>query len=140
MPASSSPEEPTVSHMAPGRRPVRAVDLYRFILELAMLAGLGYCGWQLGQGGLLGLVLALLLPFLGAVIWGVFATAGEPGRGKTVIDTPGPIRLVIELALFGGTAAGVWVLGSRAAAETLLTVTVLQYALDWERNWWMLSH
>ena len=50
-------------------------------------------------------LLAILFPLLFAVLWGVFAVRGDPSRsGKTVVQTPGIIRLLLELGLFGAAA------------------------------------
>lgn len=108
----------------------------RFALEVATLAAYGWWGWHLGDGGLTGIVLALLLPVLGGSIWAVFRTPGD-GAGRALMPVPGPVRLVIELSLIGIAAYGVWTAGSRAAAETLLTAWGLHYAVTWEYVRWL---
>ncbi len=105
----------------------------RFVLELVMFAGVGMLGWQLA--GILGAIACALAAM---ALWGVFGTAGDGTRGKPVIATPGPIRLLLELTLFGLGAAGLWLAWSRAASETFLTVSVLHYAITWERQWWLI--
>ena len=57
---------------------------------------------------------------------------------RPVGAAPGPIRLLIEIALFAIAAYGYWVVWSRAASETFLTVSVLHYAITWERQWWLI--
>lgn len=113
----------------------------RFLLELALLGALGVWGWRLGDGGAAGGALALLVPLIAAVLWGVFSVPNEPSRHpRAIVAVPGIVRLALEWALFGLAAYGLWSTGSRAAAETLLTVTGLHYALSWERIGWLVRH
>ena len=113
----------------------------RFLLELVLLAALGVWGWRLGDGGMAGGGLALLVPLIAAVLWGVFSVPGDPSRNpRALVAVPGVVRLVLEWALFGLAAYGLWSTGSRAAAETLLTVAGLHYALSWERIVWLVRH
>ncbi len=117
----------------PPSRPV--VELvYRFALELALLASLGYWGWHLGGSGPLRIFLALLLPAAGAMLWGLFVSP------RARVAAPGLLRLTVEVTLFGLAAYGVWTSGSRAAAETLLTAVGLHYALGWDRIAWLLRN
>ena len=98
-----------------------------------MLAGAGMVGWHIWRYAGAALVV------LGAcLLWGVFGTSGDGSRGRPVIETPGAMRLALEIALFGLAAYGYWTVWSRAAAETFLTVAVLHYLIMWERAWWLL--
>lgn len=111
----------------------------RFTLELAMLAGLAYWGYNLSQTTLVRLFLAIVLPLGAAIAWGVFRAPGDQSAGKPgVVPVPGWVRLLLEFALFGLAVAGTWWSGSRIAAETLLTFTVLHYLMTWQRVWWLL--
>ena len=113
----------------------------RFLLELVLLAVLGVWGWRLGDGGMAGGGLALLVPLIAAVLWGAFSVPGDPSRNpRALVAVPGVVRLALEWALFGLAAYGLWSTGSRAAAETLLTVAGLHYALSWERIVWLVRH
>jgi Protein of unknown function (DUF2568) len=105
----------------------------RFFLEIAMYVGIGMAGWSVWRypGAILAVLVAMGL-------WGVFGTPGDGVRGAPVIDTPGPIRLLLELTLFAIAAYGFWVVWSRAVSETFLTITVLHYAITWERQWWLI--
>ena len=115
-------------------RPIPAVHLaIRFLLELVMLAGVAMLGWELA--GVLG---AIALAIGAMALWGIFGAEGDGTRGDPVVNTPGPIRLLLELVLFGLGAAGIWLVWSRAASETFLTISVLHYAITWERQWWLL--
>ncbi len=114
---------------------------YRFVLEVALLAGLAYWGWHLGGTGVTRLLLAAVLPMVAAAAWGIFATPQDPSRsGRAPVPVPGSVRLILELVLFGLAAYGIWTSGSRAAAETLLTAVGLHYALAWDRLVWLLRH
>jgi hypothetical protein len=111
---------------------------FRFLLELSLVAGVAYWGWHAGTGGAKGLLFAGLLTAAFAGVWGIFGTPGDPSRGTPPIAIPGWTRLLLELLLIGLGSYGVWTSWSRAAAETLLTLFVLQYALTWERSRWLL--
>src|SRR5688500_5567094 len=115
-------------------RPIPAIHLVlRFFLELVMIVGVGMLGWELaGIVGAIGLAIAAM------ALWGVFGTAGDSARGEPVVNTPGPIRLLLELALFGLGAIGIWLVWSRAASETFLTVSALHHVITWERLWWLI--
>jgi hypothetical protein len=84
------------------------------------------------------LLLALLFVAVFAALWGVFGTPGDPSRGPAPVAIPGWARLLLEAALIGAGAYGIWTSWSRAAAETLLTAFVIHYALTWERGRWLL--
>ena len=115
-------------------RPIPVVHLaIRFILELVMFAGVAMLGWELA--GVLG---ALALAIGAMALWGIFGTPNDGARGEPVIATPGRLRLLLELFLFGLGAVGIWLVWSRAASETFLTVSVLHYAITWERQLWLL--
>ena len=105
----------------------------RFILEITMLVGLGLAGWSIWRYP--GAALAVLL---GVALWGIFGTPHDGSRGNPVVQTPGQLRLLIEICLFAAAAYGYWVGWSRAASETFLTVSVLHYAITWERQWWLI--
>ena len=75
-----------------------ANDVFRFVLELCMLAGLGYGGYE-SASGLLAYVLAIALPLAAAVVWGMFIA---PKARRPTVD---PLRIVLEAALFGAAGA-----------------------------------
>ena len=122
-----------IDQPAPGYPPIPIVHLIiRFVLELVMFGGVGMAGW--GVATYVGATLAAL----GAMaVWGVFGTPGDGIRGAPVVNTPGPIRLLLEMILFAIAGFGIWSVWSRAASETFLTITILHYAITWERQWWL---
>jgi hypothetical protein len=117
-----------------GYPPIPVVHLaIRFVLEIAMHLGIGLAGWSIWR--YLGAIFAVLL---GMALWGVFGTPGDGSRGAPVVHTPGPLRLLLEISLFAIAGYGYWVVWSRAASETFLTISVLHYAITWERQWWLI--
>ncbi len=68
-----------------------------FLLELVALGLLGWGGWLLGGTGALRVVLAVALPAVAAVLWGLFAApqATFPSTGG---------RLAVQLLVLGGAA------------------------------------
>ncbi|WP_035851473.1 YrdB family protein [Kitasatospora azatica] len=112
----------------------------RFLLELSALASFGYWAWESWPSSLrwVGVVAA---PLLAAVLWGVFATPGDPSRsGGTVIATPGALRLVLELAVFFGAAYAVYSTGARTAGIALVVVLVIYHLAAIDRVMWLLRH
>ena len=76
----------------------------RLLLEITAIVTFGIWGYHQSDTSLR-ILLAILLPLGFAVLWGVFAVRDDPSRsGKTVIQTPGIIRLLLELGLFGAAA------------------------------------
>lgn len=128
--------EHTISDPAPQIAPIHLA--IRFALELVMWGAIGYWGWHLGGGGVWSWILAIGFTLISMAIWGIFRTPGEPaGKQNPPVAIPGIARLILELALFGLAGYGVWTSGSRAAAETLLTVFALHYAVTWNRQAWL---
>ncbi|MFJ6381750.1 YrdB family protein [Kitasatospora sp. NPDC092039] len=112
----------------------------RFLLELFALYGFGVWGWRKAPGALRYLAV-VAIPVVVAVVWGDFATAGDEARsGETTFDTPGPIRLLLEFAVFGGAAAGLWHAGMRKTAQWFLIVLVVYHVASYDRIWWLLQH
>lgn len=74
---------------------------FRFILEITAIITFGIWGFGLSDSWPR-FLLAILFPLIFSVLWGVFAVQDDPSRsGKTVVSTPGIIRLFLELVLFG---------------------------------------
>ncbi|MEV0174119.1 YrdB family protein [Streptomyces sp. NPDC050803] len=112
----------------------------RFALELVALVCFGLWAWSTAPTPLRYL-LVVAVPLAVAVLWGVFATPDDASRsGETVIATPGPLRLVLELAVFFGGAAAIYAAGFQASALTLAGVLVVYHLLSWDRVVWLLGH
>ena len=110
----------------------------RFLLEIAALVAIGY--WGFGQHtGIWRFVMGLGGPLLAAVLWGTFAVPDDPSRsGKAPVPVPGILRLVLELALFGFAAWALYDTGSPVLAFVLAIITVIHYALSYDRVAWLI--
>jgi len=112
----------------------------RFILEMIMLFAVAYWGWK-SHLGLLRYLFSIGLPILLAVLWGVFAVPNDPSRsGKTVVKTPGWIRLIMELAFFG---FGAWALcwsGMSIVSYVFIFLVYVHYLFSLDRIRWMLKN
>lgn len=67
----------------------------RFLLELGILAALGYWGFQSGSSTWMKWVLGLGAPLLAAVVWGTFVAP------KAAVELSASLHLLVELAVFG---------------------------------------
>lgn len=110
----------------------------RFILEMIALVSVGIFGYHFFKGGL-GVLAAILFPLAFAIIWGVFAVRGDPSRsGKTVVNTPGPVRLVLELLLFGLAVIALLLSGYKLPGLVFGIAIIIHYTLSLDRVKWML--
>ena len=111
----------------------------RFLLEVAALVCFGIWGFHQSDSSLK-IFFAIFLPLGFAILWVVFAVRDDPSRsGKTIVQTPGVIRLILELALFG---AATWMLVDLDYARIALVfglVVVLHYLLSFDRMAWLLK-
>ena len=111
----------------------------RFLLELSALFVLGMWGWQLREDGLR-FVLAIGIPLLLAVLWGVFAVPNDPSRsGKAPVPVPGWLRLLLELAFFGLAVWALADLGYSIAAWLLGLLVFVHYLVSYDRIRWLFS-
>lgn len=112
----------------------------RFILELVALYSVGRWAWQRHEPPL-NYVLVLLAPLVFATIWGVFAVPNDPSRsGKAPIPTPGILRLLIELGLFG---ISVWAMHQFTEASYALifaAIIIIHYLLSYDRIKWLIDN
>jgi hypothetical protein len=110
----------------------------RFILELIALIAIGIWGWNLTTG-VLGYLLAIGLPVLAAVVWGVFRVPGDASAsGDAPVPVPGFVRLLIELSLFALAIWGLGQVGQSNFAFVLGAVVVVHYAISYDRIAWLL--
>ena len=111
----------------------------RFVLEVVAIVSFGIWGYR-SSVKWYGFLLALLLPLLFAVVWGVFAVPNDPSRsGKTVVPTPGLIRLLLELALFGAAAWMLFDLDFQKLGWIFSPVVLFHYATSYDRIAWLLK-
>ena len=113
--------------------------VFRFFLELFAIFVFGLWGYSLAQGGMR-ILLAITFPLLFALLWGVFAVKGDPSRsGKTVVQTPGILRLLLELMLFGSAAWMLLVLDYSTIALVFGMAVVVHYFISFDRIAWLLK-
>ncbi|MEP6566895.1 MAG: DUF2568 domain-containing protein [Mesorhizobium sp.] len=111
----------------------------RFLLELAALLGLGMAGWSL-SGGLWRWIDALALPLGAAVLWGTFAVLNDPSRsGRAPVPVPGAVRLVLELTILFGGAAGFYAAGYTTTGIVVALLITISYAFSLDRLSWLLK-
>jgi len=111
----------------------------RLLLELAALVSFGIWGYHQSDSGLR-ILLAIMLPLGFAFLWGVFAVKGDPSRsGKTVVQTPGIIRLLLELGLFGAAAWMILDLDYSLIALIFGLTVVIHYIFSFDRITWLLK-
>lgn len=82
-----------------------------FVLELCLLAALGYWGWQTGGTLPVQIALGIGAPLLVAIVWGIFAAPASRRRLKQ------PWLTLLKIVLFGAGAFALFVVG-----QTMLAV------------------
>lgn len=88
----------------------------RFLLELALLSGLAIGGWALPEDEWAKVLFAVAFPVAAGVVWGLLVAP------KATFATPLPLRLTIEVLLFGSTSLVLWLAGLTAFAVVLLVL------------------
>jgi hypothetical protein len=97
-------------------------DGLRFLLELAVLASLAYWGVS-EHGGLAQWVLGLGAPAAAAVVWGAFVA---PKAAHPATD---PLRLLLELAVFGSGVAALAAADKPGLALVFAALALVHLAL-----------
>jgi hypothetical protein len=111
----------------------------RFILEVAVLFSSAFWGWTQHEG-IYRFLFAIGLPVVLTSVWGIFAVPGDPSRsGKTVVSTPGWIRLIIELGFFGFGAYFIYDAGYHKTVWIFLILVVFHYIISFDRVNWLLK-
>jgi hypothetical protein len=95
----------------------------RFLLELCALAALGYWGFKTEASFIAKIGLGIGAPLLAAVVWGALVAPGAP------VPTPGLLRLVLELIIFGLAAAALYSAGRPTLAWALVLAFVINRVL-----------
>jgi hypothetical protein len=111
----------------------------RFILEITALIVFAIWGWNKGSGWW-SIFLAISLPVFFATLWGVFAVKGDPSRsGKTLVPTPGWVRLLLEFLFFGLAALALFDLDFNMAGLAVSVLVLLHYGFSFRRVVWLLK-
>ncbi|NJN53781.1 MAG: YrdB family protein [Anaerolineae bacterium] len=95
----------------------------RFLLELCLLAALGYWGFSLDGDWPLRLLVGIGAPLLAAVVWGLLVS---PKAKRRLAD---PWRFVCELVLFVWGAAALVMVERPSLAVILLVVYLINRLL-----------
>jgi Protein of unknown function (DUF2568) len=95
-----------------------ANDGLRFALEMALLASLAYWGFSEHDGAVQWL-LGLGAPLLAAVVWGSFMSP------KASHPTTDPVRLLLELVIFGVGVVALWAADAHFLASAFAVLVVL---------------
>jgi len=103
---------------------VNANDVVAFVVEIGVFVLLAVAGWQAGTSPPTSWVLAIILPLVAAVLWGLFAAPRARVESRA-------LRLTTKLLVLGaGVVAGFLVLPPLWAvvwALVVITDTVLMY-------------
>ena len=99
---------------------------------------MGAWGWQQSDGWLR-YVLALATPIGAAFLWGTFAVPNDPSRsGRAPVVTPGIIRLILELVVFGFGTWALFQIGQDRLAWIMGAIVVVHYIASYDRIVWLL--
>ncbi|MFI9505453.1 YrdB family protein [Nocardia sp. NPDC052566] len=111
----------------------------RFVLELLAWGSFGVYGWRAFDSPWR-YVLVVVLPIAAMALWGVFTVPGDPSRsGESPVAVAGPIRLLVELAVFGGGALALWLAQLPRWSLALAAALVVYHALAYDRISWLLT-
>jgi len=94
-----------------------------FLLELCILAALGYWGWHTGSGTVARVALGIGLPLLAAVVWGMLLAP------KAAFPLPLPAHLALKVAIFALAALALAAAGRPALAWVFAVIVALNLAL-----------
>jgi hypothetical protein len=97
-------------------------DGLRFLLELAALAALAYWGFD-QFGGVVQWLVGVGAPVAAATLWGTFVA---PNASRPTVD---PVRLLLELVVFGSGVAALLAPGSTALAMAFAALVVAHLGL-----------
>ncbi len=71
-------------------------------------------------------------------LWGTFAVPNDPSRsGRAPVPVPGIVRLVLELVILFGGAAGFYVAGQSTAGVIIAVLIAISYAFSLDRLGWL---
>ena len=120
-----------MSETSPSASDVNVNDFVALIVEIATLALLAAAGWQADASTFVRIVLAVGLPVIAAVLWGLFAAP----RARI---SSAPLRLATKVLVLGaGVVAGFLVLPLTLAVIVAVVVvanTVLIYVGPFARR------
>jgi hypothetical protein len=95
----------------------------RFLLELCVLAAVGYWGFKTGSGWYLKVLLGIGAPLLIAVIWGIF------GAPKANMQFHGLMLLALEVLVFGSGVAALFATKNYSLAWSFAVIVIVNRIL-----------
>lgn len=95
----------------------------RFLLELCVLASVGYWGFRTGSATLLKILLGIGSPLLIAVIWGMF------GAPKANFQLQGSMLFVLEVVVFGSGVATLFATKNYSLAWGFMAIVIINRIL-----------
>ncbi len=95
----------------------------RFMLELCVLGIVGYWGFRIGEIPVVKIILAIILPIVVAVIWGLF------GAPHAEWEVRGILNVLLEISVFGVGVAALYHLKHPLLASGLATVIIVNRIL-----------
>lgn len=101
----------------------RANEILAFFLEVVALWAVGGWGWHVGSGVLLKLLLAIGLPLVAAVVWGLFAAP------RAVVRLPVAGILAVKAVVFTAATLALSGSGHPVLAVAFAVVVVANTAL-----------
>lgn len=104
--------------------------LIRFVLEIILLVIFAYWGSHT-HFPFPSIFVAVGLPLIAAIIWGVFRVEGDPGKATVAI--PGWLRLTYEMILFCSATVMLYKLGLNNYGTIFLIIWVVHYIVSYDR-------
>ena len=98
-------------------------QLLVFLVELGMLVSLGYAGFHMGKSILIKYVLAIALPLIAAIIWGIW----EAPRSQYRLHQP--FRSLLALLLFLSAAFLLYRTGKSGIASIFGIAAIITHLL-----------
>jgi hypothetical protein len=83
-------------------------------------------------------ILALAIPVIAAILWGIFRIPNDPKPAPVV--TRGVIRLLLEWFLFSLAVWGLYACGYIQLSIIMAVVVLLHYIVSYDRTWAMLRN
>lgn len=102
----------------------------KFLLELAAIASLAVWGWQVGSPAV-GVVMAVVAPVAGMVVWGLFAAPKATRRLPTLWRVPLELGIFL-LSVLALAAAGHPLLAALLLAAIVVNTVGLAAFRQWE--------
>ena len=98
----------------------------RFLLELAALGAVAWCGWVIGNSTAAQVLLAIVFPLVFALVWGTFIAP------KAAVRVSRPVWYGLQVVLFGGAAlalASVWAVWAGVAFAAIVAANLVALAV-----------